>query len=146
MVNNDGDRVMVPEKVVSPKKKKVLTFLSVTCNATRDQHKLIHVAVVPRNLFSFYAVPTDKQVWETLMSDFVIFTINTTLGLLSRIDFQKVLNFKTETEELRPSLNLQTKFIAAANPTRLTLLQNSDGPPITREVICAFFGNGPHTV
>ena len=65
MVNNVGNRVMSPEKVVISKKK-VITFLVVTCNATRDRHELIHVAVVPRNLFSFFTVQTNKKVWETL--------------------------------------------------------------------------------
>ena len=57
---------MLPEKVVISKKRRVITFLAVTCNATRDQHELIHVAVVGRNLFSFFTVTTDKKVWETL--------------------------------------------------------------------------------
>ena len=48
-------------------KKKVITFLAVTCNATRDQHELIQVAVVPRNLFNFFTVLTDKKVWEVLL-------------------------------------------------------------------------------
>ena len=68
MVNNVGYRVMLPEVVISKNKtKKVITFLAVTCNATSDQHELIHVAVVPHNLFSFFTVPTDKKVWETLV-------------------------------------------------------------------------------
>ena len=64
MVNNVGDRVTLPEKVEISKKK--VTFVAVTCNATRDQHELIYVAVEPRNLFSFFTVPTDRKVWETL--------------------------------------------------------------------------------
>ena len=43
VVNNVGDRVMFPEKVVISKKK-IFTFLAVT--ATRNQHELMHVAVV----------------------------------------------------------------------------------------------------
>ena len=69
MVNNVGERVMLPEKVVISKikkKKQVITFLAVTCNAIRDQPELVRVACVPRNLFSFFTVPTDKNVWETL--------------------------------------------------------------------------------
>ena len=66
MVDNIGDHVVLPEKVVISKKK-VITFLVVTCNATRDQHELIYVAVVPQYLFSFFTVPTDKIVWKTLL-------------------------------------------------------------------------------
>ena len=65
MIDNVADRVVLPEKVVISKTK-IITFLTVACNATRDQHELIQVAVVPRNLFSFFTVPTDKKVWETL--------------------------------------------------------------------------------
>ena len=42
-----GGLVILPEKVVISKKK-VITFLAITCNTTRDQHELIHVAVVPQ--------------------------------------------------------------------------------------------------
>ena len=66
MVNNIGDRGALHEKVVITEKK-VMTFLAVTCKATRDQHDLIHVAAVPRNLFYFFTVPTHKKVWETLI-------------------------------------------------------------------------------
>ena len=38
MVDNVGDRVMLLEKVVIPKKK-VITFLAVTGNTTRDQYE-----------------------------------------------------------------------------------------------------------
>ena len=64
MVDNVGDRVMFLEKV-GISKKKVITFLAVTCNATRDQHESIHVVVVPRNLFSPFTVSTVKKVWGT---------------------------------------------------------------------------------
>ena len=37
---------MLPEKVVISKKKKVISFLFVTYNTTRDQQELIHVAVM----------------------------------------------------------------------------------------------------
>ena len=60
---------MLPGKVVisiKKKQKKVITFLAVTCSATRNQHESIYVAAVPQNLFSFFTVPTDKKVWETL--------------------------------------------------------------------------------
>ena len=67
-IDNVGDRVIVPEKMVISKNiKKVITFLAVTCSATRDHHKLIHVVVVPQNFFSFFTVSTDKKVWETLV-------------------------------------------------------------------------------
>ena len=64
MVNNVGD-LCCPKKWWSPEKK-VITFLAVTCNATRDQHELIQMAAMPRNLFGFITVPTDKKVWDTL--------------------------------------------------------------------------------
>ena len=56
MDDNVGDRVMLA-------KKRTIAFLAVTCNATRHQYGLIHVAVVPRNLLSFFtAMTTDKKV------------------------------------------------------------------------------------
>ena len=66
MLDNVRARVMLPEKVVISEKK-VITFFGVTCNATRDQYESIRVAVVPRNLFSFFTVPADKKVSETLV-------------------------------------------------------------------------------
>ena len=59
-VDNVGDRLLLSKKVVISKKK-LITFLAVTYNTTRDQYEEIHVAVVPRNLFSFFIVPTDKK-------------------------------------------------------------------------------------
>ena len=61
MVSNVGDCVLLPEKVVISPQKKVKTFLAVTCNATRDQHELIRVAVVPRNLFNFLLCQQAKK-------------------------------------------------------------------------------------
>ena len=56
MDDNVGDRVMLA-------KKRIIAFLAVTCNATRHQYGLIHVAVVPRNMLSFFtAMTTDKKV------------------------------------------------------------------------------------
>ena len=66
MVDNVGDRVIFLEKVVISKKKDI-SFLVVTCNATRDQYKQIHEAVVSRNLFGFFSVPTDQKAWQTLV-------------------------------------------------------------------------------
>ena len=57
MVINVGDCVMLPEKVISKKQKK-----------GDDRHELIHVAVVPRNSFSFFAAPTNKKAWETALT------------------------------------------------------------------------------
>ena len=37
MIDSIGDRVMLPQNNGDLQKKKVITFLAVTCNATRDQ-------------------------------------------------------------------------------------------------------------
>ena len=50
MVNNIGDRIMLPEKVVISKKK-------------GHQHELIHVAVVPRNLYSSVVLKLLKKFY-----------------------------------------------------------------------------------
>ena len=63
MVNNLGDRVRSPEKVVISKNK-VYHFSRVTCNAASNQHELILLLVVPRNLLSYFTVPTLKKVWK----------------------------------------------------------------------------------
>ena len=55
MVNNNGDCVMLLEKVVISKKKVV------TCKPTGDKHELIHVAIVLQTLFSFFTLPADKK-------------------------------------------------------------------------------------
>ena len=68
MVDNVGDRVMWSEKEVNlQNKKNINTFLAVTTNVTRDQYEQVHVAAVPRNLFSFFTMPRDKKVWESLL-------------------------------------------------------------------------------
>ena len=60
MVDNVGDRVVLPEKVVNSKKRSS-PLLAVTYNATRDQYQEIHVAVVARILFSFFTARTKKK-------------------------------------------------------------------------------------
>ena len=60
MVNNVGDRGMLHEKVVITEKK-VMTSLAVSCYDTRDQHELIHVAAVRRNLLTFLLCQQTKK-------------------------------------------------------------------------------------
>ena len=66
MIDNVGDGVVLPEKVVISQKV-VITFLAITGNATRDQNECIHGAVVPRNLFSFFHCANRQKVWKTLV-------------------------------------------------------------------------------
>ena len=58
---------MLPEKVVISKISKRLALFSLSPVMLLAIHmNRFHVAVVPRNLISFFTVPTDKKVWNTL--------------------------------------------------------------------------------
>ena len=66
MVDSVEDCVMLPEKVLSPKKILVITFVTATFNATRGQYKYIHLADVSRNFFIAFTMRPERKVWETL--------------------------------------------------------------------------------
>ena len=67
-MGNVETRVMFPDKVLHLPlpPKKVITFVTATCNATIGQYIKIHVADVAKFFYLIYCAP-DKKVWETLL-------------------------------------------------------------------------------
>ena len=59
MIDNVGDCAMLLEKmVISKENKKVVTFLAVTCNATRDQRWLTRKRSSPSALTEYKSIQT----------------------------------------------------------------------------------------